>query len=110
LEFGLGVPAGIGQHSSPIGAVFKMTWEVGGDEDRDQRILDECQIADAELGILDVLPAIRKLHEGVSLTAMSCQSPASPTVIRNYAVLDRVEHSGFDGQGITLSKQHFGSR
>lgn len=33
LEFGVGVPVGAGQHSSPVGAVFKMTWEIGGDED-----------------------------------------------------------------------------
>lgn len=35
LEFGVGMPVGIGTHSSPIGAVFNMTWEVGGDEDKD---------------------------------------------------------------------------
>ena len=35
LEFGVGVPIGAGAHSSPIGAVFKMTWEVGGDKDKD---------------------------------------------------------------------------
>lgn len=40
LEFGLGMPVGAGQHSSPIGAVFKMTWEVGGDEDDDDETRD----------------------------------------------------------------------
>lgn len=33
LEMGVGVPAGVGRASSPVGAVFKMTWEVGGDDD-----------------------------------------------------------------------------
>jgi hypothetical protein len=33
LEAGIGVPMGAGPHSSPIGAIFKMTWEIGGDKD-----------------------------------------------------------------------------
>ncbi|MGA3162289.1 MAG: hypothetical protein ABSC77_13865 [Terracidiphilus sp.] len=33
LEMGVGVPAGIGSASSPVGVVFKMTWEIGGDDD-----------------------------------------------------------------------------
>jgi len=33
LEIGVGVPAGVGRFSSPVGAVFKMTWEIGGDND-----------------------------------------------------------------------------
>jgi hypothetical protein len=32
LEIGMGVPAGAGLHSSPVGVVVKMTWEIGGDE------------------------------------------------------------------------------
>jgi hypothetical protein len=35
LEVGLGVPVGMGTHSSRIGAAFNMTLEIGGDEDRD---------------------------------------------------------------------------
>lgn len=35
LEFGAGVPIGAGSHSSPIGAAFKMTWEIGGHEGQD---------------------------------------------------------------------------
>lgn len=35
LEMGAGFPVGMGAHSSPIGVVFKMTWEIGGDEDKD---------------------------------------------------------------------------
>ena len=33
LEMGVGVPAGVGRFSSPVGAVFKVTWEVGGYDD-----------------------------------------------------------------------------
>lgn len=33
FEMGIATPAGIGRFSSPVGAVFKMTWEVGGDKD-----------------------------------------------------------------------------
>jgi hypothetical protein len=33
LEMGVGVPAGVGRFSNPVGAVFKMTWEIGGDDD-----------------------------------------------------------------------------
>ncbi len=33
LEIGVALPTGIGRHSSPVGAVFKMTWEIGGDKD-----------------------------------------------------------------------------
>lgn len=33
LEAGFAVPMGVGAHSSPAGAVFKMTWEMGGDKD-----------------------------------------------------------------------------
>jgi hypothetical protein len=33
LEIGMGVPVGVSRHSSPLGAVFKMTWEIGGDDD-----------------------------------------------------------------------------
>ena len=34
LELGVGIPVGASPRSSPIGAVFKMTWEVGGDMDQ----------------------------------------------------------------------------
>jgi hypothetical protein len=30
---GMAMPAGIGRASSPVGVVFKMTWEIGGDDD-----------------------------------------------------------------------------
>jgi len=30
---GVTVPAGMGRNSSPVGVVFKMTLELGGDED-----------------------------------------------------------------------------
>ncbi len=33
LEMGLAMPMGMGRFSSPVGAVFKMTWEIGGDKD-----------------------------------------------------------------------------
>jgi len=33
LEMGVGVPMGAGSHSSPIGVVIKVTWEIGGDDD-----------------------------------------------------------------------------
>jgi hypothetical protein len=33
LEMGVAMPMGLGRYSSPVGAVFKMTWEVGGDKD-----------------------------------------------------------------------------
>jgi hypothetical protein len=33
LEMGMAMPAGIGRASSPVGVVFKMTWEIGGDDD-----------------------------------------------------------------------------
>jgi hypothetical protein len=33
LEMGIGVPIGASPHASPIGAIFKMTWEMGGDKD-----------------------------------------------------------------------------
>jgi len=33
LEIGVGVPAGVGKASSPLGVVVKMTWEIGGDDD-----------------------------------------------------------------------------
>lgn len=33
LEMGIAVPLGAGRHSSPLGAVFKMTWEIGGYKD-----------------------------------------------------------------------------
>lgn len=33
LELGIGIPIGVNHRSSPIGAVVKMTWEFGGDED-----------------------------------------------------------------------------
>jgi hypothetical protein len=33
LEMGVAMPAGIGRASSPLGVVFKMTWEIGGDDD-----------------------------------------------------------------------------
>jgi hypothetical protein len=33
FEMGVGVPAGMGRYSSPAGVVFKMTLELGGDED-----------------------------------------------------------------------------
>jgi hypothetical protein len=32
FEAGLGVPIGAGSHSNPIGVIFKMTWEMGGDK------------------------------------------------------------------------------
>ena len=33
LEVGVGVPMGANSHSSPVGVVVKMTWEIGGDDD-----------------------------------------------------------------------------
>jgi hypothetical protein len=33
LEAGVGVPVGAGPHSSPVGVIVKMTWEIGGDDD-----------------------------------------------------------------------------
>jgi hypothetical protein len=33
LEMGIAMPMGAGRYSSPVGAVFKMTWEIGGDKD-----------------------------------------------------------------------------
>jgi len=33
MEIGMGVPAGVSSQSSPIGVVFKMTLEFGGDDD-----------------------------------------------------------------------------
>jgi hypothetical protein len=33
LEVGIAMAIGAGRHSSPVGAVFKMTWEIGGDKD-----------------------------------------------------------------------------
>jgi hypothetical protein len=33
FEMGVAAPAGIGLHSSPVGVVFKATWEIGGDKD-----------------------------------------------------------------------------
>jgi hypothetical protein len=33
FEMGIAMPAGIGRFSSPVGAAFKMTWEIGGDKD-----------------------------------------------------------------------------
>jgi len=33
LEMGAAMPMGVGKYSSPVGAVFKMTWEMGGDKD-----------------------------------------------------------------------------
>lgn len=33
LEMGVGVPAGVGRASSPVGVVLKLTWEIGGDND-----------------------------------------------------------------------------
>jgi hypothetical protein len=33
FEMGIAMPAGIGRFNSPVGAVFKMTWEIGGDKD-----------------------------------------------------------------------------
>lgn len=33
LEIGTAVPAGLSRFSSPVGIVFKMTWEMGGDDD-----------------------------------------------------------------------------
>jgi hypothetical protein len=33
LEVGLGVPLGAAPHSNSAGAIFKMTWEIGGEKD-----------------------------------------------------------------------------
>jgi hypothetical protein len=33
LEMGVAMPMGAGKASSPLGVVFKMTWEIGGDDD-----------------------------------------------------------------------------
>ena len=33
LEVGAAIPAGLGGRSNPAGFIFKMTWEVGGDDD-----------------------------------------------------------------------------
>jgi hypothetical protein len=33
LEMGAAIPAGLNRFSSPVGVVFKMTWEIGGDDD-----------------------------------------------------------------------------
>ena len=33
FEAGIGAPLGAGQHSNPIGIIFKVTWEIGGDKD-----------------------------------------------------------------------------
>lgn len=33
LEVGIGVPIGASSHSNPAGAILKMTWEIGGDDD-----------------------------------------------------------------------------
>ncbi|MGD0157283.1 MAG: hypothetical protein ABSB50_14390 [Terracidiphilus sp.] len=33
FEMGLGVPVGAGEHSNPVGVIFKATWEIGGDKD-----------------------------------------------------------------------------
>jgi len=33
LEMGIAMPMGAGQFSSPVSAVFKLTWEIGGDKD-----------------------------------------------------------------------------
>jgi hypothetical protein len=33
LEMGIAMPTGAGRFSSPVGAVFKLTWEIGGDKD-----------------------------------------------------------------------------
>lgn len=33
LEMGIAMPMGAGRYSSPVRAVFKMTWEIGGDKD-----------------------------------------------------------------------------
>lgn len=33
LEMGVAVPMGMGRYSSPVDAVFNMTWEIGGDKD-----------------------------------------------------------------------------
>jgi hypothetical protein len=33
LEMGIAMPMGVGRLSSPVGAVFKMTWEIGLDQD-----------------------------------------------------------------------------
>jgi len=33
FEAGIGVPVGAGPHSNPVGVIFKMTWEMGGDKD-----------------------------------------------------------------------------
>jgi len=35
LEFGVGVPLGIGGSSSALGIVTKMNWEIGGDAQRE---------------------------------------------------------------------------
>ena len=33
FEAGIAVPLGAGPHSNPVGVIFKMTWEMGGDKD-----------------------------------------------------------------------------
>jgi hypothetical protein len=33
FEAGVGVPMGAGPHSNPVGVIFKVTWEMGGDKD-----------------------------------------------------------------------------
>jgi hypothetical protein len=33
LEIGIGTPIGANSHSNPVGVIFKMTWELGGDDD-----------------------------------------------------------------------------
>lgn len=33
LEVGIGVPVGASSHSNPAGAILKMNWEIGGDDD-----------------------------------------------------------------------------
>ena len=33
FEAGVAVPVGAGPHSNPVGVIFKMTWEMGGDKD-----------------------------------------------------------------------------
>lgn len=32
-EIGIGAPIGANRHSNPVGVIFKMTWELGGDKD-----------------------------------------------------------------------------
>jgi hypothetical protein len=33
FEAGIGAPVGAGPHSNPVGVIFKITWEMGGDKE-----------------------------------------------------------------------------